>query len=125
MAPGDYGKELILDIGDCSIDKFNKAGLEEYFNLLCDKIDMQKESVHFWEYPGGEECPEAPMAHLKGTSAVQFIKTSSVVAHTLDDLGTIYLNIFSCKDFDDVFAAMLTEDFFQGKIKQQRTIQRA
>jgi S-adenosylmethionine/arginine decarboxylase-like enzyme len=124
MPNGDYGKELVLDLHECNTAKFNKKGLQEYFDMLCDKIRMDQEEVHFWEYAGGEENPEAPLAHLKGTSALQFIKTSSIVIHTLDDLKKIYINVFSCKDFDEDFAAKFTEDFFEGKVKQQKTLQR-
>ena len=124
MSPGDYGKELVLDLHNCNIAKFGKKNIQEYFNILCDKIKMEQESVHFWEYPGGEEKPDAPLAHLKGISALQFIKTSSIVVHTIDDLKRVYINLFSCKDFDEDIAADFTQKYFEGEIKQQKTFDR-
>jgi S-adenosylmethionine/arginine decarboxylase-like enzyme len=124
MSPGDYGKELILDLCDCEIEKFSKEGVQEYFNILCDKIKMEQAESHFWEFPGEEQNPAAPLAHLKGTSALQFIKTSSVVVHTVDELKKIYINIFSCKDFDDDFAASFTRGFFKGRINQKVALRR-
>jgi S-adenosylmethionine/arginine decarboxylase-like enzyme len=48
----------------------------------------------------------------KGTSAVQFILTSTIVIHTLDLMKAAYVNIFSCKDFDTDEAAQFTAKWF-------------
>jgi S-adenosylmethionine/arginine decarboxylase-like enzyme len=40
--------------------------------------------------------------------------TSSIVIHTLDILKTVYVNIFSCKDFDPDLAAAFTRDWFEA-----------
>ena len=48
----------------------------------------------------------------KGTSAVQFILTSTIVIHTLDLMKAAYVNIFSCKDFDTDEAAEFTAKWF-------------
>ena len=94
-----YGKELIIDIHDCDTANFTRKGLDKFFKELCRKIDMQMGERFFWDYEGEpEEYKKAP-AHLKGISAVQFIMTSNITIHTLDELQRVYLNIFSCKDF--------------------------
>ena len=62
--------------------------------------------------------------HLKGTTAVQFILTSNIVIHTLDLLGAVYVNIFSCKDFDPKIAADFTANWFKGKIVNSHFIDR-
>lgn len=116
-----YGKELILDVYYCNTVKFNRSDLDTYFRIMCDeKILMEREILCWWDYEG---CPEeyatAP-AHLKGTSAVQFIKTSNITVHTLDVLKRIYVNIFSCKDFDINVARKFTEDYFGGKTKNNK-----
>ena len=61
---------------------------------------MEKCQVHYWDDVGvpPEERQTSPLT--KGTSAVCFILTSAIVVHTLDDLGAVYVNIFSCKEFD-------------------------
>jgi len=120
---GDYGKELILDLYDCNA-KFSKEKLQDYFDILCDKIKMEKESTYFWEYPGSALNTEAPLAHLKGISAIQFIKTSSIVVHTVDELQKIHINIFSCKDFDSEIATDFTIDYFAGKVNQKLVCRR-
>lgn len=111
-----YGKELILDLHDCDSSKFNRKDITTYFEELCKLIGMQREDLHFWDYEDDpEEYKKAP-PHLKGTSAIQFIQTSSIVIHTLDDLGKIFINIFSCKDLFPAAVKMLTETWFKGKV---------
>lgn len=110
-----YGKELILDVYDCNSAKFNRKDIEQYFKTLCDdKIDMIRCDLHWWDFEGEQELYDAAPPHLKGTSAVQFIQTSNIVIHTLDDLGRVYINIFSCKDFDETVAREFTEKTFEG-----------
>lgn len=112
----NYGKELILDLHDCDPKKFTRKTITRYFKELCDLIDMERHDIHWWDDVGlpPEECQTLP--HLKGTSAIQFITTSNVTIHTLDILKSVYLNIFSCKEFDGRVAAEFSRKFFKGRI---------
>ena len=107
-----YGYELILDLHGCDVSKFNRTSLDNYFEKLCKAIDMKRAGLHFWDYEGVpvEERPKEP--HLLGTSTVQFIETSSIVIHTLDLLEAVYVNIFSCKEFDEKIAEEITKEWF-------------
>jgi len=107
-----YGFELIIDLHGCDVSKFNRESLDGYFEKLCKAIDMQREDLHFWDYEGipVEERPKEP--HLLGTSAVQFIETSSIIIHSLDLLEAVYVNIFSCKSFDEKAAEQITKEWF-------------
>ncbi|MCH9052985.1 MAG: S-adenosylmethionine decarboxylase [Proteobacteria bacterium] len=109
-----YGYELVLDLHGCNSAKFNRADIDGYFTELCQRISMRKCEVHFWDDVGVpiEERQISPQT--KGTSAVCFILTSTVVVHTLDILEAVYVNIFSCKTFDPAVAAEFTEDWFQA-----------
>lgn len=62
--------------------------------------------------------------HLKGTSAVQFIMTSNIVIHTLDLLKAVYINVFSCKEFDADVAREFTERWFKGRTVSSHVIDR-
>jgi len=120
-----FGKEVILDLYECDIRKFNREDIEKYLKLLCDLIDMEREALHYWDYEDTDMTQadiDALPDHLVGTSAVQFIKTSNVTIHTLDRLGAVLLNIFSCKDFDEHTAIGFSEWFFKGKIENSLTI---
>jgi S-adenosylmethionine/arginine decarboxylase-like enzyme len=110
-----YGLELILDLHGCDPSTFNRQSIDQFFTELCDLIDMEKCEVHFWDdhdLPIEEHQTEP---HAKGTSAVCFILTSSIVIHTLDILEAVYVNIFSCKEFDPKVAENFTRDWFKAK----------
>ena len=119
-----YGKELILDLHNCSIEKFNREGLKQFFIELCGLIDMKREELYFWDYVGDVKGYKKAPAHLKGTSAIQFISTSNITIHTLDEMKRIYLNIFSCKDFNFIQAAEFGAKFFSGQVVRWKGISR-
>lgn len=121
---GDYGKELILDLHQCNPKKFNRKDINRYFKELCELIDMTRADLHFWDDVGVPKAERQTLPHLVGTSAIQFIMTSNVTIHTLDLLKAVYLNIFSCKDFDAKIAAEFSRKFFQGKIVTIKVIAR-
>src|SRR5262249_12776732 len=85
---------------------------DAFFSDLCDLIDMERCEVHFWDDVGVAPEDQQTLPHTKGTSAVCFILTSSIVVHTLDLLGSAYINIFSCKDFDPSAATDFTMRWF-------------
>ena len=107
-----YGVELILDLHGCDASTFNRPSIRDYFEQLCALIDMQRCELHFWDDEGLPEEQRQTSPHTQGTSAVQFILTSSIVIHTLDQLGAVYVNMFSCKDFDPAVAEKFTRDWF-------------
>jgi len=110
-----YGKELILDLHGCNVSTFNRNSLRGYFKAICQEIDMTRCKLVFWDDVGVSEEEKQTSPHTKGTSAVQFILTSSIVIHTLDLLGAVYVNIFSCKDFDADKARQFTKEWFEAK----------
>ena len=109
-----YGFELILDLHGCNPAKFNRADIDGYFSELCRRISMEKAETHFWDDVGVPIKERQTSPQTKGTSAVCFIITSTIVVHTLDLLETVYVNIFSCKTFDSAVAAEFTENWFQA-----------
>jgi len=120
-----YGKELIIDLHNCDPTTFTRKSIEDYVDTLCKEvIYMEAEGLHFWDYEGDPEgYAEAP-DHLKGISAVQFIKTSSIVIHTLDVLQKAFINIFSCKEFNVLEAVEFTKQWFDGKIYNSKVVVR-
>lgn len=111
-----YGKELILDVHECDPSMFTREHLEHFFEWLCRAIRMERCDLHYWDYDGEEKEYSIAPDHLKGTSAIQFITTSNVTIHTLDVLEAIYLNVFSCKDFDPIVVERIVKGKFGGKI---------
>jgi len=119
-----YGKELILDLHDCYAEHFTRRKIRNYFKEICRLIDMERCKLYWWDdlhTPEGEKETEP---HLVGTSAVQFIKTSNITIHTLDLLKRVYLNIFSCKDFDESVIVNFTATYFEGRVIKQTVVER-
>ena len=120
----NYGKEVILDLHDCDSSKFNRKEIREYFIEICDLLDMRRAKLSWWDDYRVPLEKRQTKPHLKGTSAVQFILTSNITIHTLDILKRVYLNIFSCKDFDANLIKKFSEKYFEGKTVNFKTIKR-
>lgn len=120
----NYGKELILDLHNCNPNTFSRRMIAQYFRELCKLIGMQRCKLVWWDDHGLPQGERQTEPHLKGTSAVQFIMTSNITIHTLDILKNVYLNIFSCKNFDAKKAAQFSKEFFKGRIVNQVVIER-
>ena len=119
-----YGFELIMELHGCDVSKFNRTSLDNYFETLCKAIGMMKCERYFWDDVGASPEERQTSPHTKGTSAVQFILTSTIVVHTLDLLEAVYINIFSCKRFDRKVAEQLTREWFAAKECKTHFIER-
>jgi S-adenosylmethionine/arginine decarboxylase-like enzyme len=119
-----YGKELILDLHDCVVGRFNRDSIKAYFVQLCELIDMKREDLHFWDDEGVPENERRTEPHVVGITAVQFILTSNVTIHALDLLKKVFVNIFSCKEFDVDKATQFTQRWFGGHIENCHVIKR-
>ena len=119
-----YGYELIMDLHGCDVSTFNRSSLEIYFEKICKEIKMERCELYFWDDAGVPPEEQQTSAHTKGTSAVQFILTSTIVIHTLDLLEAVYINIFSCKEFDKDKAEKLTREWFGAKECRSHFIER-
>ena len=109
-----YGLELILDLHECDSSRFTRSSIKDFFRELCELIDMEQCDLHFWDDVGAPPVDQQTDPKTKGTSAVQFILTSTIVVHTLDLMKTVYVNIFSCKTFDTSHAARFTARWFNS-----------
>jgi S-adenosylmethionine/arginine decarboxylase-like enzyme len=107
-----WGYHLILDVKACHIGKATDSDyIGKFVKHLVKMIDMvpygEPQVVHF-----------ADNTDKAGWTVIQLITTSSIVGHFLDDSGDLYLDVFSCKDFDeDVVKQVLTNYFEPESIK--------
>ncbi|MHA1941967.1 MAG: S-adenosylmethionine decarboxylase family protein [Candidatus Hodarchaeales archaeon] len=120
----NFGKELIIDLHNCENIPCNRKFLKRYCKKLCRLIDMKREDLHFWDYEGDKEGYKKAEDHLKGISLIQFIKTSNITIHTVDVPKNVYLNIFSCKDFDSTKTLKFSANFFKGEIVSSNDLKR-
>ena len=119
-----YGYELILDLHNCDPETFDRNSLKKYFKELCKQIKMIRCDLHFWDDVGVSPEEKQTSPHTKGTSAIQFILTSTIVIHTLDLMDAVYVNIFSCKEFDKDKAQAFSKEWFKANEVHSHFIER-
>ena len=111
-----FGNELVLDLRGCTRSQFEWVHLTQFMEGLCTLLRMERGPLHFWDYEPDHEARRRAPENLAGVSVVQFISTSNITVHTLDHLGRVYLNIFSCREFSAEDATDFCLGFFQGYI---------
>jgi len=120
----DYGQELIIDIHDVPYDFFTVKNVRSYAEQLCDEIDMKRGPIHTW----GENSQEHKAKHGEGAikadgiSCIQFLYSSSILVHALDEIEKVFVNVFSCNKFDAKKAIQFTEKHIGGKIVDTKNI---
>ena len=77
-----------------------------WIRKLVKDIDMQPIGEPRIEYTAAEFPDTA------GFTVVQVIVTSSITAHFVDGLGQIYLDVFSCKQFDAAVVEQSMKEHF-------------
>lgn len=119
-----YGYELILDLHNCNVSTFNRNSLKGFFKALCIIINMERGDLFFWDDFRVPVKDKQTDPKTKGTSAVQFILTSNITIHTLDILKQVYVNIFSCSDFDYKIVENFVVEWFEGQIVSKTCLDR-
>ena len=105
-----FGWELILDLYDCDPEAISsEQSIQGFARELCRLIDMKPYGEPLTPYFGLEQ------PHTKGYSLLQFIETSSITGHFSEYTGAVYLNIFSCKQYDAEAAKEFTARWFGAK----------
>lgn len=112
-----WGISTCIDLYDCDPDFIrSEVHIREYVQKLCQLIEMKTYGachvVHFGEDPA-----------VSGFSMFQLIETSCISAHFANQSNTAYIDIFSCKAYDEGQAALFSQNFFEAKrFKIQKNI---
>ena len=105
---GNYGLEMIIDLKGCDLSDLSRKKLRGFFVKLCNLIKMKRHGEPvFWE-------DHSSIPHLRGVSGFQFIETSNVVCHPLPMLKAVYINIFSCKEFNTKIALSFCKKYWRS-----------
>lgn len=104
-----WGIETSLDLYECNPETIRDADkIKQFVIELCDLIKMKRFGettvVHF-----GEE------ERVAGFSMTQLIETSLISAHFANATNAVYLNVFSCKDYDPTLVRDFAVKFFGAK----------
>ena len=105
-----WGYHLILDCHACDVPSIqSKENVYNWITGLVRAIDMEPIGEPRIEYTAAEFPDKA------GFTAIQVIVTSSIVAHFVDSMGDVYIDVFSCKPFDNDTVIQTIEQSFSPK----------
>lgn len=100
-----WGKHMIIDAAKCSGHSIRcSKTIYNFTKELVKRIDM----VAYGE-------PQIVMfgtGNKKGYTLVQLIETSNITAHFVEETNDMYLDVFSCKDFDPHVVTGVVADYF-------------
>jgi S-adenosylmethionine decarboxylase len=105
-----WGLSCSFDFNGANKDKISSPEIvKQYIKELCDEINMKMY---------GETWIEKFASHdekLYGITVLQAIETSSITAHFAENIGEIYLDVFSCAEYDPNKVLQFTNAFFECK----------
>jgi S-adenosylmethionine/arginine decarboxylase-like enzyme len=117
-----WGYHLRLDVAACDIAKASSVEyIAKYNQSLLDVIKMKSMGEPWIQDCGPQDRPD-----LCGVTLLQPIETSSITAHFCNESGDAYLDIFSCKPFDnEAIIAHFHEWFAPARIRYDFTVRQA
>jgi S-adenosylmethionine/arginine decarboxylase-like enzyme len=112
-----WGQLTAVTLHECDYNiLINPDQLKAFCLALCKEIDM---------IPYGEATVKRfGKGDLEGYTAVQLIETSTITLHA-DEFGKrAFIDVFSCKSFDDEKTKMFSQTFFKAGKGEHTTLQR-
>lgn len=105
-----WGYQLVLDCADSDrLSISNVEHVRDFVKTLLVRIDMLPIGPTHIEYTAAEFPDKA------GLTAIQIIVTSTIVAHFIDSTGDLYLDVFSCKQFNIETVVDTVNEYFKPK----------
>lgn len=100
-----WGLHTVINAGNCNPYAIrSKDTIFNFTNTLVKKIDMKAygspQIIHFGE------------GNKAGYTLVQLIETSNICAHFVEESNDMYLDVFSCKDFEQKTVEEVVQLFF-------------
>ncbi|MCK9544796.1 MAG: S-adenosylmethionine decarboxylase [Novosphingobium sp.] len=104
-----WGISTSIDLYNCNPKTIrNKKKIKEFTKQLCKLIDMKPFGKTTVAHFGQDK-------RVAGYSMMQLIETSLISAHFVEESNTVYLDIFSCKDYDSDIIASFAKGFFNAE----------
>ena len=108
-----WGHHLIINAGECNPETIRDYNtIFQFAKQLVREIDM----VAY----GEPQIVKFGHDDKAGYTLVQLIETSNICARFVNENNTMYLDVFSCKQFDNDVVVNLVREFF-GADKIRRT----
>ena len=99
MLKKPFGTHLILDADDCQGKINDRKHIQSFIDTLVKEMGMKKVGETIFEY--FEDNDYNRERDIVGYSVVQIISLSNITIHINEISRTIYLDVFTCGDFDD------------------------
>ena len=111
-----WGYHLILDCYNADRELVTSStNIAAFAKALVKKINMkaygEPQVIHF-----GEDDKQ-------GYTLIQLIETSNISAHFCDDTGNFYLDVFSCKPYENALVVETVKQFFAPERIVERYIE--
>jgi len=112
-----WGYHLLLDASKCDPDAIrSKKTIAEFVKKLVKEINM----VAY----GRPRIIKFGTGKRKGYTLVQLIQTSDITAHFSEEEGSAYVDVFSCKMYDQKKAIQVFRSFFHPERIRTRFLTR-
>ncbi|MAG78406.1 S-adenosylmethionine decarboxylase [archaeon] len=103
-----WGRSASIDLHNCKIELLKDPKIiKKFIKDLCKILKMKRR--------GPTRIDRFGQGRLKGWSIMQFIDTSTIVAHFDEKGGRAFIDIFSCKRFNTKIIANFSKKFFEAK----------
>jgi S-adenosylmethionine decarboxylase len=112
-----WGFHLILDCGGC--DNYAIKDYDNIYNFV-KKLVVAIDMVAY----GEPQIINFGSGNKEGYTLVQLIETSNICAHFVNEKNEIYLDVFSCKPFDENIIEALVVKYFGVQTIRKAFIQR-
>ena len=122
MLKKPFGTHLILDADDCQGKINDRKHIQSFIDTLVKKMGMKKVGETIFEY--FEDNDYNRDRDIVGYSVVQIISLSNITIHINEISRTIYLDVFTCGDFDDTKIGLIFSDYFQAQKIKKRILTR-
>jgi len=104
-----WGYHLILNCSKCVPYTIrSRIHIESFSNELVKRIDMiaygNPQIVHFGT------------GNKAGYTLIQLIETSNIAGHFVEETDDIYLDVFSCKPFEQDTVTQTVNEYFSPKV---------
>jgi len=115
-----FGPHLMIDLWDCNVEKLTSQEIVyDLLNTLPAKASMTKMTLPYvckWLDKFSSGTP--------GFSGFVMIAESHISIHTFPDQNYVFIDIFSCTEFDVKKAEQILIDVFEAKRSEVKLIKR-
>lgn len=111
-----YGQHMLVTALGCNDNILSVESMYNFLQTMADEIDMVRFGPPIVaRFGGGIET---------GLSGVQLIETSAIMFHTNDAHRDMYLDVFSCKTFEESTVRRVLDEFLAPNTVQLEMLYR-